>query len=78
MTSFFLATSVLRADDLRVCSPPSFRYGAQVFQAQEMVCVQARCGMTEALTLMTDLAEVTDCTIEDIAALVVDGWVGFN
>ena len=78
MTCIFLAGPAGRADDRRVNNPASLPYGAHIRQAQSMVSVQARCSMNEALALMLELAEATDCTIDDIAGQVLERWIGFN
>jgi hypothetical protein len=43
-----------------------------------MVAVQANCSLDEALGLMASEAESSDATIEEVAALVIDGIVRFE
>ena len=56
----------------------SLPYSARVLQAQGMVSVQARCGMAQAIILMTDKAEATNTTIDELAEQVLDRSVRFD
>jgi hypothetical protein len=55
-----------------------FPYSARVLQAQGMVSVQARCGMARAIILMTDKAEATSTTIDELAQQVLERSVRFD
>jgi hypothetical protein len=43
-----------------------------------MVSVQAKCSMGDAILLMANTAASTDETLEQLAALVLDGSVRFD
>jgi hypothetical protein len=49
-----------------------------VAQAQGMVAVEANCSLDEALGLMAAEAESSNTTIDEVAALVVDGVIRFD
>jgi AmiR/NasT family two-component response regulator len=53
-------------------------YSDVVAQASGMVSVQADCNVTEAVVIMRDMATDTDCTVEEIADLVVSRDIQFR
>ena len=53
-------------------------YSARVLQAQGIVSVQARCGMAQAIILMTDKAEATATTIDELAEQVLNRSMRFD
>ena len=53
-------------------------YSAQVAQASRMVSMQAGCNIDAAIELMKTLASETDCTLDEIATIVIDREVRFD
>ena len=53
-------------------------HSARVTRASGMVSVQAGCSFDEAVTLMRARAEQTNCTLEEIAAGVLDRSIDFK
>jgi hypothetical protein len=51
---------------------------ARVWQAQEMVSVQAMCLPHQALTLLRERARADGCSVEDVASAVISGAVSFG
>ena len=51
---------------------------ARVLLAQGMVCVQAECGLADALILMMDRAEWSGQTLDEIADEVLDRSIRFD
>jgi AmiR/NasT family two-component response regulator len=47
-------------------------------QAQRIVAAQAGCSMDGALDLMSTTADSSDSTMEEVAALVIEGLVRFD
>lgn len=56
----------------------SFANGVRVDQASGMVSIQAHCTFAEAVVLMRERAVESDCSIEEIAALVLDRRLRFD
>ena len=54
------------------------QYNHAVAQASVTVSAQAGCDVQAAIELMTTLAFDTDCTLEEIATMVIDSEVRFD
>ena len=57
---------------------PNGRRSLRVAQAQGMVAVQANCSLDDALGKMAAAAESSEKTVEEVAAMVIDGLVQFE
>jgi hypothetical protein len=53
-------------------------YSHTVARASGMVSVQASCNIAAAIVLMQSLADETECTLDEIAGLVVEREVRFD
>jgi len=49
-----------------------------VREAQRLIAMQANCSTIEAFAIMRNTADATDATVDDIAAVVLDGTVRFD
>lgn len=53
-------------------------FSARVRQAQELVAESAKCSLDDALELMTDSADLTDESLEQLADEILSGRVQFG
>ncbi len=57
---------------------PDSRYSVEIHQAAGMVSIQADCELEQAYVLMSDRANVSHRTLEDIANAVIDRSIRFG
>jgi AmiR/NasT family two-component response regulator len=77
MSGIPLATAVARTRIERV-SDRSFANSVRVDQASGMVSIQAHCSFAEAVVLMRERAAEADCSIEEMAGMVLDRQIRFG
>jgi hypothetical protein len=53
-------------------------YSHTVAQASGMVSVQASCDIAAAIVLMQSLAGETECTLDEIAGMVIEREIRFD
>ena len=58
-------------------NPPGWELVEKLAQAMGMVSAQAECTLNEALTMMSERAIVSHCTVYDIAVGVRDRTIRF-
>jgi AmiR/NasT family two-component response regulator len=61
-----------------VSEPNGGEGSSVVAQASGMVSIQVGCSVADAIALMQQLAADTDCTLEEIAVLIVAGEARFD
>ena len=63
---------------LRMSDDPHEHQSPEVYQAQGMVSVQARCSIQRALALMIHTAVAADVTLEQVSEVVLARVVSFD